>query len=209
MKKILYLGTDPSFFLQRVDKEIVHYPVIRLVPKKMPLEAARHASHLLFTSKNAVRFFFDQLSPLPHQKILSIGSVTAQAVIARNFLAHIVAKEETQEGMIACLSQEDMSGWNIFYPRSSRARPNLLQFFQQKNIPCVLEDLYDTLFQKLEPVPNLEQFSAVVFTSPTTVIGFFKIFSKLTIPALAIGPITEQALNLYNISCQRYDRSEV
>jgi uroporphyrinogen-III synthase len=195
MKKILYLGTDPSHF--SYEGEIVHYPVIRLVPKKFPHIYAKQATHLLFTSKNSVHFFLNELCPLPHQKIIAIGKITARTLSEKQFSPSIIPEKETQEGLIARLEMEDMRDWNVFYPRSSKARPNLFNYFLKKGIFCTAWDLYDPIFQKLEPVPSLEDFDAVVFTSPSTVEGFFRIFSRLTIAAIASGPITAEALRKY------------
>src|SRR5271168_4113695 len=69
MRTILYLGTDPECFLHASPPcKLIHYPVIAIVPRSIDdpaIQKAYHAlgryTHLIFTSKNAVRVFFDHL----------------------------------------------------------------------------------------------------------------------------------------------------
>jgi uroporphyrinogen-III synthase len=57
-------------------------------------------------------------------------------------------------------------------------------------------DLYETVAQRVEPVPDLRLFDEIVFTSPSTVDAFFEIFGH--IPSgkkiVAIGPVTADRL---------------
>ncbi len=72
MKTILYLGTDPERYLQdKKDVMLIHYPVIAIIPRALDHSEVGRAyrdlssyTHLLFTSKNAVRVFFTHLSLL-------------------------------------------------------------------------------------------------------------------------------------------------
>ena len=87
----------------------------------------------------------------------------------------------------------------FFYPRSKNARPNLIEFMRKNNIPFFDLIVYETVFQKLEPVPDLAQFDEIIFTSPSTVQGFLRIYGalpkdkKLT----CIGPVTEREIFKY------------
>ncbi len=98
--------------------------------------------------------------------------------------------------MIEVLKLHHLEDAYVFYPRSSLARKNLEQFLQEKGIRHQVCDLYQTEFQKPEPVPHLEEIDEIVFTSPSTVRGFIEVFGavprdkKLT----CIGPVTEQFL---------------
>ncbi len=76
------------------------------------------------------------------------------------------------------------------------SRSVLLAFFQERKIRFVACDLYDTVTQKLEPVPDLKTIDEIVFTSPSTVRGFLEIFGHLPQDKRwhAIGPITARAL---------------
>ncbi|HSX26625.1 MAG TPA: uroporphyrinogen-III synthase, partial [Chlamydiales bacterium] len=149
-------------------------------------------SHVIFTSQTSVHYW--PLS-LQNKIILAIGEATARAIQQRN-ATPLLAPAATQEGVIALL--KTLHPTFLFLPHSRRARPHLAHFLQQQNIHHFLLPLYDTHFQKPEPVPDLNAFDEIIFTSPSTVEGFLRIYGhlpkdkKLT----PIGPITMEALSL-------------
>jgi uroporphyrinogen-III synthase len=206
MKTTLYLGTSPAHFA--FEGHLIHYPIIKIVPKK--IEEVKHAydlldhyTHLIFTSKNTVRVFCEHLDLLGISKeklsqkwIIAIGKVTEMHLSLRGLSVDLVAEEETQEGVIEALKKQDLKNAHIFMPRSSQARPNLLQFFEESSIRYQVCDLYDTEVQIPGPLPNLETVDQIVFTSPSTVHAFKKIFGKVP-PGkklIPIGAITEAAI---------------
>jgi uroporphyrinogen-III synthase len=208
MKTILYLGTDPSYFF--ANGHVLHYPIIHISAKsaedqniKKAFDALREYTHLIFTSKNAVRVFFEifdqrkeDFEILKEKKIISIGKVTSDFLLKKKLMPCLQAEEETQEGIIEKLSREDLSQAHIFFPRSSLSRPVLLDFLQNLSIRHEACDLYDTIPQFFEPYPDLKEIDEIVFTSPSTVEAFFSLYGyipkdkKLSV----IGPVTEEAL---------------
>ncbi len=207
LRSVLYLGTDPTFFLRQgwdFDR-FVHYPVIKVVPR--PLGEVREAfmalptvSHLLFTSKNAVAPFFAHLHALQlsmeGKSLIALGASTAYHLEKQGKKADIIPEEESQEGLLAHLSTLALERAHIFLPRSSLSRPLLTQELSARAIQMTICDLYDTLPQKLEPVPPLHWFDTIIFTSPSTVEAFLAIFG--TLPEgkrlLAQGRMTREAL---------------
>lgn len=189
MKKILYLGTDPSHFK---GQNVLHYPVIKIVPRTIDISDLSLYTHIIFTSKNAVKVFFSQVSSLPPSlKVIAIGKVTAEHI-----QADMIAQEETQEGIINLLKHIDLKNAYIFYPRSSLSRPVLLDFLKSQNIRHAVCDLYDTLPQQPLPLPNFNEIDEIIFTSPSTVDAFLLIFGSLPLDKklTSIGPITEERL---------------
>lgn len=207
-KTILYLGTDPSYFPE--EGNVIHYPIIRIVPRplsdpelKRALDDIKEYTHLVFTSKNAVRIFFDNLrelhadlSFLKDKHFIAIGRVTADYLIKEGFSPFLTPEDETQEGLLQELSCMDLDDAYVFFPRSSLSRPVLIDFLQQRAIRHQACDLYDTLAHAMEPRPDLSLVDEIVFTSPSTVDAFYYVFGR--IPAdkklLVTGPITEEAL---------------
>lgn len=212
MKTILYLGTDPTSFARRGDWDghLIHFPVIEIIPKtpcEPSLQAAYdhlpHYTHLLFTSKNSVRIFFQHMKELRIARevlslptFLAIGSVTAAHLHAHGFPAHHVAEEESQEGLILLLEQLPLQEAYFFFPRSVLSRPLLIDYLREKKIRFQATDLYDTRTRKQDILPNLDRVDEIVFTSPSTVRGFLEIFGELPShkKLLAVGPVTQQAL---------------
>lgn len=181
----LYLGTDcpsPNFF---------HYPIIRLEPRPLPPNA--HAifpsfTHILFTSKNAVRLF---PFPLSHQILIAVGQATASLLPSA-----LTPAQESQEGIIELLKTLDLSGAHLLLPRSSQARHVLDDFLQQQNIRYTVWDLYNPVPHQPFPLPSLEPFKEIIFTSPSTVRAFFQFFGKPPshLKVICQGPVTEEAL---------------
>lgn len=212
MKTTLYLGTDPTQFegRGRASGHLIHYPVIKIVPRPFDHPEIKHAyddlkdyTHLLFTSKNAVKVFFGHLSlmkknieELKSKTVIAIGEVTSAHLAAFGLPASLVSKEETQEGVIKLLNGMDLDDAYFFMPRSSLSRPVLANFFSEREIRFQACDLYDTVSQVVEPRPDLSAIDEIVFTSPSTVKAFMEIFQELPKgkKCLAIGPVTEQAL---------------
>ncbi len=204
MSKLLYLGTSLEFFSS--DKAVIHYPVIRLIPKSIKEERVLFClnklfffSHVLFTSKNTVEILWDlchQLAIDPSSslqgKCISIGPSTSAVLRSKGVEPLLEALESTQEGIIASLEGKRLK--DVFYPRSSLARPLLSKYLIEKNITHELLDLYDTFYQEPTPKPSLEELGEIVFTSPSTVDGFFKIFEKIPegIKVSFQGPVTER-----------------
>jgi len=100
---------------------------------------------------------------------------------------------------IDLLRIQDLEEAYIFYPRSSLARKNLEHFLLHRHVRHQVCDLYETVFQKPQPVPDLANIDEIIFTSPTTVRGFVEAFGSLPKDKnlTCIGPITETALQKY------------
>lgn len=212
MKRILYLGTDPTQFAAQghFDGHLIHYPVIQIVPKsplepplKMAYDELQEYTHLIFTSKNAVQIFFHHLNELKWNKavltnktVIAIGAVTAAHLKAQGTILAHIAENESQEGLVQLLSKLDIEDAYFFLPRSALSRPVLSRFCIEREIRFQACDLYDTTTLKATPIPDLKEIDEIVFTSPSTVKAFMEIFGALPQgkKLLAIGPVTENAL---------------
>lgn len=194
--------------LKGQEYEVIHYPVIQIVPFSLEDPAVMQSyadldkyTHFIFTSKNAVALFFDYLEKLdltfPSKEVVAVGAVTAAHLARRGVMNPWVAKEETQEGLIALLSTLDLHNAYLFIPKSSLSRPVLYDFLNQAQISYRACNLYDTVAQVKEPRPAWEDYDFVVFTSPSTVRAFFSMFGCLPSQqrCLAIGPVTQRALD--------------
>jgi uroporphyrinogen-III synthase len=218
MKKVLYLGTDPEQFERDEQslKELIHYPVIKIIPRSVENPDIRCAyedldlyTHLVFTSKNAVQVFCQHmnlldkhLSDLNTKIIAAIGEATAAKLGSQGLIPSWTSKVETQEGMVEMLSKIDLKNAYVFLPRSALSRPILLNFFKEQKIRFQACDLYDTVTQALDPKPDLTQVDEIVFTSPSTVKAFLEIFGRFPSgkKLSAIGPITQEALDFFRNS---------
>jgi uroporphyrinogen-III synthase len=193
---ILYLGLDPSRYPCR-GKQLWHYPLIRTEKLVSPQIAEARlfwvkCSHAIFTSRSAVSYWFEEVSPGDHH-VVAVGKATAVALQEKGIFPQ-VAKEETQEGVIACLQEMDPS--QLFWPRSQKARPLLENYLQERGFPYMALDLYTTVFLLPPLIEDWSGIQEIVFTSPSTVQAFFAIYPSIPqgVEVVAIGPVTKQAL---------------
>lgn len=203
----LYLGTSSD----KVAEGVIHYPVIRIVPrlaKELAIQSAyrelSNYTHWIFTSKNAVDVVAEHLRTLNipfcsqfHQKVIAIGRATQSALESKGISVQAIPDQETQEGLIDLLDQEDLEDAYIFLPRSSRSRPVLVRYFMGRNLRFQAVDIYDTITQRPEIEIDMELVKEIIFTSPSTVEAFVELFGALPQGKqwTAIGPITQNHLD--------------
>lgn len=190
-RSVLYLGLDPSRWVTNLP--IIHYPVICIKPRSEAFLCHPESTHILFTSRSAVRYW----NVFEGKVLLAVGEATAELLRQKGF-SPLVAPQATQEGMIELLKSLDLRGSYLIWPRSARARDVLTTYLQSLNSSTriAIIDLYETSYQKLEPVPCLDEIEEIVFTSPSTVEGFLRIYGSLPKDKqlTAIGPITSSYL---------------
>jgi uroporphyrinogen-III synthase len=163
----------------------------------------------------AVTYFFDALKEKMHllegKCVVAVGKTTASFLTREGFPPQFIAEDERQEGVIELLSKLGfLKNSYIFLPRSSRARPLLENFLKERKLRHRIFNLYDTILQKLLPLPDLKDFDEIVFTSPSTVEAFYEIFPEIPHgkKITAIGPVTKEAiwrrfanLPIFSIEC--------
>jgi len=186
-KKALCFGLEPY---PVAGYSVDHCPLIEIVPLPFKEEEIS-ASHILFTSKTAVKLF-----PLSKKPVLAIGKGTAREAEKKGFFVEKVADEETQEGICSLLSM--LPSLSIFWPRSDKARTVLAQYCRAKKITLTECSIY-TVTEKKVVLPDLSSYDALFFTSPSTVEAFFALTPKIppSIHLLSIGPVTQEMLSKY------------
>jgi uroporphyrinogen-III synthase len=217
VNKVLYLGLDLPNELQQ--KEVTHCPLIRIVPRPCEDSEIAHAfanlkkyTHLIFTSKSAVRIFFEysiiygiSLENLKEKIFLSVGQKTTQQLKKNGINRVMTANDERAEGMIALLASLNLANAFIFWPHSALSRFILLDWLKAKQHNQVMADFkfdyttcifYDTVLNTLESLPKLSEYDEIIFTSPSTVDAFWSLFGKPPIDKTltCIGPVTQKYL---------------
>jgi len=193
---ILYLGLDPTRYPHT--KPLWHYPLIQTEKLISPeIERAKELwpqfTHLVFTSRTAVQYWFEEQS-FCDKEVIAVGEATALALREKGVVAK-VALEETQEGVIALL--KDLKEAHIFWPRSKLARPLLEQCLKERGFSYMALDLYTTVFHPQERIEDWSQIEEIVFTSPSTVEAFWHLYGGFPkgIFCKALGKITQRALS--------------
>jgi uroporphyrinogen III methyltransferase/synthase len=169
-RRILYTGIDP--FACSFDGKVVHYPLISIEPADnlSSVDLDRYTG-VIFTSRNAVRHFFRAAAP-GSRELLAIGAATAAEIVRYGYRAAAVADPPDSDALVKLVDGRDHEGrW--LYPCSQRSE-NVLH--HHPRIDAVT--IYRTVFVD-QPTVDLTLFDAVVFSSPSTVESFFRMYTAI------------------------------
>lgn len=208
MKRVLYLGLDPTHYA--CDGKLVHLPLICIAPRSPQnsdiqncLRAFKHYTHILLTSKSTIPILLDIL-PLfglgiddwKDKVTLAVGKTTASHLEKIGIHPKIVAKEETAEGLLAEIDLLPIHESSFFWPHSAQARSVIMDYFKEKQSRFSECSLYETKTLVPKSCPSLKEFDEIVFTSPSTVDAFLQIFGPLPNNKILtpIGPVTRNYL---------------
>jgi len=192
------------------------FPTIKIAPPEnfSDLDQAVgnvNAYHwLIFTSANAVRFFFQRLQEsakdlrnLKGIRICAIGPTTAREVERHGIAVDLVPDVFTSEGILDALKQQDMAGKSVLIPRAEKARDVLPQGLVQAGarVDCVTAYRTVPSGRKKSELDGLIKdglVDVITFTSPSTVENYIKIMGgnyplPPTVKIACIGPVTAQA----------------
>ena len=207
-RKVLVTGTNLEPY--RGLGELVHTPLIRIAPPEdiTPLDEAldRLASFDLvaFTSRYAVAAVFDRLLEqggdsrrLAQATVAVVGSSTAGALRARGLLPDVTAAPESTAGLISGVrARLALDGLRVLLPRSQIGDPELPATLRRDGAAVTETTAYRTL-PVADPVAvDLTALAAVLFTSPSTVHAFRRLYGPAPPPALELwcrGPLTRAA----------------
>jgi len=208
-KRVLITGTNPSPYARL--GTIIHQPLIELKPLDDYTDVDRQLQQIdafdwiVFTSKYAVNYFFGRLQmigkdtrSLVNLSVASIGKRTTDALSKYGVQPDLQPEKESSEGLLEVFSDHasKTESFQILIPRSSLARktlPNGLEnlgyyvtpLIIYQNIPAVISDKID-----------LKTIDIIVFTSPSTIVNFRKIYDGIPahVQCITAGPETEKEL---------------
>jgi len=197
--------------LAELGAEPVAFPTIQFVPLPPgPLDAAlqnlEHYGWLIFTSANAVRFFFERVEGLglapTWPRVAAVGAATAAALVERGLAVDFVPDEFVGEEVALGLGV--LVGQRLLLPRAKIGRPEIVEMLRRQGAQVDDVPLYDTVTAAPDPqalAALAGGIDAITFTSPSSVRNFLKILddagfdsSSLNGAVVAcIGPITAAA----------------
>lgn len=201
MKPVIVMTQTNEVHSHLVD--IIHKPFIQLKQLHFNEKLLDHSyDWLIFSSKNAVKYFYPYLKNVKVKKVAVIGDKTAQYCNELGISVDFVPRDFSQEGF---LDEFKIREQHLLLPSSEKARPKLVQQLSQYN-EIVKIDLY-------RPVPNFKnisqvkalvrkhQIDAVTFSSSSAVEFYFK---EGNVPEFdhyfAIGKQTARTILKFNAS---------
>jgi len=218
--------------LENYGAECLEYPTISLEPVAsyeildQALDELETYHWLLFTSINAVEYFFKRLfglgkdvRDLKGPKIAAVGKVTAEALASRGIRVDLLPEEFTGDGLAESLIKTDINDKRVLIPRALKAREILPEKLTEAGAMVTVAPVYQNVLPtstsggqlKEELLAALEgkSIDMVTFTSSSTVKNFVTLLGISTpsemqklmsgIGVATIGPITAKTAGQYGL----------
>ncbi len=193
----------------------IEFPTIDVVPPSNwaeldnAIDAIESYQWVIFTSANAVRFFFERLKNrgkdirlLKGVSICAVGPKTAESIEQYGLRADLIPSEFKAEGVLAALGGVNSKGQKFLIPRAKVAR----EIIPDKLRELGAEVTVATAYENVKPTSDVERIrklfqekkiAAVTFTSSSTVHNFVEILGQKEYKSLldgvtiaCIGPVT-------------------
>ena len=201
MKPVIVMTQTNEVHSHLVD--IIHKPFIQLKQLHFNEKLLDHSyDWLIFSSKNAVKYFYPYLKNVKVKKVAVIGDKTAQYCNELGISVDFVPRDFSQEGF---LDEFKISEQHLLLTSSEKARSKLVQQLSKYN-EVVKIDLYRPVpnFKNISQVKSLvrkHQIDAVTFSSSSAVEFYFK---EDNVPEFdhyfAIGKQTARTILKFNTS---------
>ena len=207
-KSALYLGIDPTHF--KTDKPVIHMPLLKILRRPIDSKELQkifdhvpHYTHVVFTSKSAVRIFFSYFKAHGHKvcefkdkHVIAIGHITAYYLKEAGVSPGYIAADETEEGLVRVLASLELKDAYVLLPKSSLPKTQLIHFLVEHEVRhqvCVLYDACEKIPK--EPI-DLDIIDEVIFTNPLTVDTFFSLYPEIpsSIKLHPLGNVAREAL---------------
>ena len=196
--------------LEKEGFEPVVFPTIRFEKVNFDEKAVLQADIIIFSSQNAVKFLFEELSPekLSDKTIIATGEKTAK-ILEKKGLEPLIPEIYSAEGVYQLLSKiPDLKNKKIAVIRPVEGVNTLFELMQNKTdiYPVPVYKTVENIPENLKEVKNLlsgGKIDVVVFTSPSTFKNFIKIIDKSLLrntKIAAIGTTTQKALEKEGIT---------
>ena len=172
--------------------------LVQLEP--LPFEIVPDCDWIFFASKNAVRFFFDQVRAqgivLPVAKWAALGEATASALAEHvgniGFIGNGEPEMSAKAFMETALSEQDRStAIRVLFPAARHSMQSILLYLNNRFLALQME-VYDN--QSLTQLAERRE-DVLVFTSPMNARAYFTQHALLPYQkVIAIGATTAEGL---------------
>lgn len=175
------------------------------------LQNLKNYDWIIFTSVNAVKYFFDRfkfyeldIRTLHHCKIAAVGSATAEALESLNLWVEKLPSEFNAQKLAAEFKISEIKGQKILFPRAEQGRKDLIHLLEKKGAKVDCVSAYKTIppphkKEILETISKLPRIDCLTFASSSSVENFFKIIPRnlrlkiIKTPCVCMGPITQKS----------------
>lgn len=184
---ILVTGTQIEHFEKLGN--VVHQPLIEITKIENNLNL-NHAidqiasfDWIIFTSRYAVQFFFDDLHnkgldsrSLAGLNIASVGKVTSDALLEKGIIPDLQPEDESSRGLLQEFKVREICPANVLLPRSDIGLTILPEGLKSMGWKVTVVPVYkNALPADLHPV-DLKNIDQIVFSSPSCVTNFIELY---------------------------------
>jgi uroporphyrinogen III methyltransferase/synthase len=179
--------------------EVAVFSTIHIRPLRVKPIHIRGYTHVAFTSRTAVEYFFPNLAgdcrSLAGTKVCAVGDQTARALVERGIQPDLVAAEFTSRSLARELAQQGVKGAHVFHPGADKMNPDFEKLLSKVGAKVTNLVLYRIDKVAPENVDAVDQADWVTFASAQTVRNFMEAVGRRPIRAkvACIGPITAAA----------------
>lgn len=206
-KRILFTGISPQRFFER--GVIFHLPLIKIEPLKNYKEFDNYLKNisefdwLVFSSRYGVEYFFKRLKGIGSDsrilkgiKIAAIGNSTKNRLLDFAVSADLVPKRESSEGLLKEFERINVKDKRIFLPRSKLSDKGLNEGFKRLGAKVTASVAYRNVVPCDLPDLDLNNFSEIIFTSPSTVRNFKRRYKDVPkhVNIRWIGEVTKEEI---------------
>jgi uroporphyrinogen III methyltransferase/synthase len=210
--KVLVTGTDTEKY--KYLGEVIHSPLIQLRPLDSYYEFDEILSKvkgydwIIFTSRYAVYYFFERLKKLDKNsrdisgcRVISIGNSTSEKLSEYGIVPDLQSRNESSNGIVQLTKNEDIRGRKILIPRSDIALNTLPAKLKKAGNDVTTVTIYRNVLPKRINKIDLYEVDTVVFTSPSCVRNFRKIYKNIPghLKYIARGYETENEMSISGI----------
>ncbi|KAA6334125.1 Uroporphyrinogen-III C-methyltransferase [termite gut metagenome] len=206
-EKVLLTGTSRKEYEDCGD--ITHTPLIKIhkIENNERLYASLRKMNtfdwIVFTSRHAVRYFFEawhelelDIRAFSNVKIASVGKTTSAELRKYQIYPDMESETESAEGLIQYFKEAGVRNERILLPRSDIGLKSLSEELIKlgnhvEDIPVYTNTVNDEV-EKINPA----LFQKIVFTSPSCVDAFMQIYGEIPVGVqlIAKGETTERRL---------------
>lgn len=187
VEQLLELGAD-----------VLALPSIRIEPVTRPvLPRIAGISTLLFTSRTAVRLFFDaclarkiDARALAGTQVFALGAGTAAELRSIGIVADWVSPEFTTEAFAKGAARRVSQGDRVLYPCAQERNPAVARALRRRGARVVEIVLYRTRPIRPEGIDQVRDGAILTFASALTARGFLRALPRRRVSIVCIGPAT-------------------
>jgi uroporphyrinogen III methyltransferase/synthase len=216
-----------SGMLAELGARVYECPTISILPAEdsaeldQSLNSLADFDWLIFTSVNAVKYFFDRLAALGLDtraigqcRVCAVGPRTAAALLPLGVKADLVPEEYKAEGVIAAFRAMDVKDKRFLFPRGDKARIVIPSGLAGLGCEVVAPVAYRNVIPDYLPDPVLQaleegKIDCITFTSSSTVdnlaamLGENRFLHLLGgVAVAAIGPVTSRTCHELGLKVQ-------